>query len=110
MSVSLLSNLARVAFAICLAAAGAALASEETKVLYRVEPGFPQEAMVAGADKGRVRARLTIDASGEVSRVEIVEAAPRRVFDRVVTRTLAQWRFNNGADGRAFEVDIQFQR
>ena len=110
MYVSLISNVARVAFAICLAASGAVLASEETKVVSRVEPGFPHEALAAGVDKGRVRARLTIDARGEVSRVEIIEANPRRVFDRVVTRTLAQWRFNGGAEGRAFEIEVDFQR
>ena len=110
MSVSLLSKVARATLAIGLAAASTVFASEDTKVISRIEPGFPYEATAAGIDKGRVRARLTIDAKGEVSRVEIIDANPRRVFDRVVTRTLAQWRFNAGADGRAFEIDIDFQR
>ncbi len=112
MSVSLFSKTARVALVICVAAAAGAVvaADEETKVVSRSEPGFPREALAAGAEKGHVHARLTIDAKGEVSRVEIVEANPQRIFDRAVTRTLAQWRFNSGADGRAFDVDVDFQR
>ena len=35
--------------------------------------------------KGTVRARLTIDAAGRVTNVAIVDAQPRRVFDRAVT-------------------------
>lgn len=96
--------------AVVLALSAQAYAADETKVVSRIEPEFPHEAVAVGADKGRVRARMTIDASGEVKRVEIVEANPRRVFDRAVTRALAQWRFNSGADGRSYEIDVDFQR
>jgi protein TonB len=57
-----------------------------------------------------VRARMTIDATGEVTRVEILDASPRRLFDRVVVRTLSQWKFAPGADRRAVEIDIDFRR
>jgi protein TonB len=75
-----------------------------------VQPEFPREAISAGAEKGHVRARLTIDSSGEVTRVEIVESNPRRLFDRAVVKTLSQWRYAPGPDARSTEIDVDFQR
>jgi TonB family protein len=89
---------------------GARAASADATPLARVEPEFPREALMAGADKGHVRARMTIDAAGEVVRVEILEANPRRLFDRAVLKTLSQWKFTPGTDGRFSEIDIDFHR
>ena len=75
----------------------------------KVEPEFPREAQLASIDKGRVKARLTIDATGEVTRVDIVDANPRRVFDRAVTRSLSQWRYEPGAAGRTVDVELDFK-
>jgi periplasmic protein TonB len=101
---------ARLALALALAYAGTALASDDLKLLSRVDPEYPREAMQAGVDRGRVKARMTVDGSGEVVRVEILEASPRRVFDRAVVRTLSQWKFNRGGSARSMEVDIDFSR
>ena len=76
----------------------------------RIDPEFPREAMSAGADTGKVKAKMTIDASGEVTRVEIIEANPRRLFDRAVVKTLSQWKFAPGSDGRSMEIDVNFRR
>jgi protein TonB len=76
----------------------------------RVDPEFPREAVSAGADTGKVKARMTIDATGEVTRVEIIEANPRRLFDRAVVKTLSQWKFSPGSDGRTMEIDVNFRR
>ncbi len=76
----------------------------------RVDPEFPREALSAGADTGKVKARMTIDATGEVTRVEIIEANPRRLFDRAVVKTLSQWKFAPGNDGRTMEIDVNFHR
>lgn len=94
----------------CLAFLSTHSFAEDLKPLTRIAPEFPREATAAGADKGHVRARVTIEASGEVSRVEIVEAAPRRLFDRVVVRSLSQWRYPAGTAGRTADVDVEFQR
>ena len=99
-------------------AAGAAFAgvlslpvfAADATVVNKVEPEFPREAIQAGADKGIVKARMTVDGTGEVVRVEILEAQPRRVFDRAVIKTLSQWRFNAGASGRTVEIDVNFTR
>ena len=85
-------------------------AAGDAKVVTRVDPEFPREALQAGAEKGRVKARMTVSSSGEVVRVEILDAEPRRVFDRAVVKTLALWRFDNGSDGRAVEIDVEFKR
>ena len=82
----------------------------DATLVSRVEPEFPREAVQAGADRGVVKARMTLDGSGEVTRVEVLEANPRRVFDRAVVKTLSQWKFNPGNAGRAVEIEIEFKR
>jgi periplasmic protein TonB len=78
-------------------------------VLSRERPQFPKEAARTGVDSGRVRAKLMIDASGSVSSVVIVEAAPSRIFDRSVIQALSQWKFNPGEAGRTYETEINFK-
>jgi protein TonB len=100
-------------FAAVAAFAGAFSAgafAADTQLVSKVDPEFPREAVQAGADKGLVKARMTVDGSGEVVRVEILESQPRRVFDRAVVKTLSQWRFNAGATGRTVEIDVNFTR
>ena len=87
----------------------AALASADIKPINRVEPEFPREAALAGSEEGKVRARMTLDGAGEVTRVEIVEATPRRVFDRAVVRALSQWKYPSGSAGRIVDVNINFE-
>jgi protein TonB len=105
-------KLARLAVAALFASACSlpALAASDAQVVSKVEPEFPREAVQAGVDKGVVKARMTVDGSGEVTRVEVLEAQPRRVFDRAVVKTLSQWRFNSGSAGRLVEIDVNFNR
>jgi periplasmic protein TonB len=99
-----------IALATCVGAMSVAAVAADVQVVSKVDPEFPREAVQAGADKGMVKARMTVDGSGEVVRVEILEAQPRRVFDRAVVKTLSQWRFNAGAAGRTVEIDVNFTR
>lgn len=78
-------------------------------VVAREQPEFPREAMRAGIDTGNVRARLSINAAGDVTEVSILQAQPPRVFDRSVKQALARWKFNAGADGRSYETDVGFK-
>jgi protein TonB len=105
------ARMARAAAAIAIAA-GMSFAAfgADAQLVSKVDPEFPREAVQAGADKGLVKARMTVDQSGEVVRVEILEAQPRRVFDRAVVKTLSQWKFNPGANGRTVEIDVNFTR
>ena len=88
----------------------AAAAPAAARLVTRVDPEFPREAVQAGVEKGSVRARMTLDEKGAVSRVEVVDATPRRVFDRAVIRALSQWTFNEGTAGRTVEMEVEFKR
>jgi protein TonB len=93
-----------------LTAAFPSTAAADLRPVHRVDPEFPIEAQKAGAQKGTVTARMTLDAAGKVTNVEIVDALPRRLFDRAVTRALADWRYAEGAAGRTVEVEIAFKQ
>lgn len=75
----------------------------------REAPDFPREAIALGLATGNVKARLTVDAQGNVGSVDIVEAS-HRSFDRAVREALAHWRFEPGSAGRTTTVDIAFKR
>ena len=94
---------------IAMASALPALA-QDLRPVHRVDPEFPGEAIKAGAQKGKVTARMTLDAGGKVTKVEIVDALPRRLFDRAVQRALADWRYAEGSAGRVVEVEIAFKQ
>lgn len=79
-------------------------------VVAREQPEFPRDAARQGVESGAVRARLTINASGDVTNVAIVQARPLRVFDRAVTNALSRWKFNAGAEGRTYETEVSFTR
>ena len=78
------------------------------KVVKKVPPEFPAEATKKGISAGSVKAKLTIEADGKVSDVEIVEAEPKRVFDRAVKAALMEWKFEPGEKG-THEVKLVFK-
>jgi TonB family protein len=92
------------------AARPAASADTSVTVVNREQPAFPREAIRSGVESGTVRARVSINAAGDVSNVAILDSRPARVFDREVSNALRRWKFNPGADGRTFETEINFQR
>ena len=98
------------ALATLVGALSASAYASDAQIVSKVDPEFPREAVQAGADKGLVKARMTVDGTGEVVRVEILDSQPRRVFDRAVVKTLSQWRFNAGSTGRTVEIDVNFTR
>jgi protein TonB len=85
-------------------------APSPARLLSKVDPDFPREAIQAGADNGSVKARMTLDAGGNVTKVDVVEATPRRLFDRAVVRALSQWKFSEGSSGRTVETEVEFKR
>ena len=74
----------------------------------RVEPVYPREAIKDNIASGKVVARLQVDEKGLVTNVTIVEANPRRVFDREVVRALSQWKFKPEGDRYIAEIEITF--
>ena len=108
-NVSRIARIAILALAAIVAATIRQSGAESARVLSRVDPEFPREAQQAGAEKGVVKARMILDGGGNVTKVEIVEANPRRLFDRSVVRALSAWKFNEGPAGRTYEQEIAFQ-
>ena len=74
----------------------------------RVEPIYPREAIKDNIASGKVVARLQVDEKGLVTNVTIVEANPRRVFDREVIKALSQWKFKPEGDRYIAEIEITF--
>jgi periplasmic protein TonB len=74
----------------------------------RVEPVYPREAIKDNISNGKVVARLQVDEKGLVTNVTIVEANPRRVFDREVIRALSLWKFKPEGDRYIAEIEITF--
>jgi protein TonB len=83
----------------------AAPRAPNTRPIYREQPDFPAEAARADITSGTVRARMSVDPSGRVVKVEILDARPRKVFDRAVMTALARWKFEPA--GTPFTVDTQ---
>jgi len=74
----------------------------------RVEPVYPREAIKDNISNGKVVARLQVDEKGLVTGVTIVEANPRKVFDREVIRALSQLKFKPEGDRYIAEIEITF--
>lgn len=100
--------LARSAIALALVAA-AALAHADAKVLKKVAPEYPNEAVKKNITAGSVRAKMNIAGDGKVSGVEVVEAEPKRVFDRVAIDALSQWKFEATGAVQTHEVKLVFK-
>lgn len=79
------------------------------KVIKKVPPDFPREASSKGITQGTVKAKLNIEADGKVSSVEILEADPKRVFDRAVTSALMDWKFEPPGEKTTHEVKLVFK-
>jgi protein TonB len=84
--------------------------SAAVRPIHRVDPEFPRWAFRAGVNRGIVSARVTVDADGRVTTVEIVNAEPKRLFDEAVVQALSQWRYVEGRAGRSIDVEIAFAR
>ncbi len=69
--------------------------------IVRIEPKYPVQAARDGL-QGWVKMRFTILEDGSVGDVEVVEAEPKRVFDREAIRALKRWKYSpKVVDGKA---------
>ncbi|MCV2356127.1 energy transducer TonB [Paucibacter sp. B2R-40] len=103
------STLTRAAALFCtgLALAFSAQAAAP-KIMKKVPPEFPAEAAKASVSSGVVKAKMSIDPDGAVTGVDILEAQPRKVFDKAVTRALMDWRFEASGEKQSHEVKLVF--
>ncbi len=66
--------------------------NQQAMPLYRVEPRYPTKALKRGAE-GYVVMKFTIDPTGKPIDVEVVEANPKRMFEREAIRALKKWKY-----------------
>ncbi len=89
--------------------AAASLAHADAKVLKKVAPEYPGEAIKKNISAGSVRAKIAIAGDGKVSGVEVVEAEPKRIFDRAAIEALSQWKFEGTGAAQTHEVKLVFK-
>ena len=72
--------------------AGNPLAEGDVLPIVRIDPQWPREALIEGIE-GYVVVEVTIGADGSVKDVRVIQAEPRRMFDRNVIRAVLKWKF-----------------
>ncbi|RTZ16773.1 energy transducer TonB [Vibrio aquaticus] len=75
--------------------------SQQAMPLYRVEPRYPAKALKRGAE-GYVVMKFTIGPTGKPTDIEVLEAKPKRMFEREAVRALKKWKYQpQVVDGKA---------
>jgi periplasmic protein TonB len=106
-----LSSLAPVAAAVLLGLSSAsALAQATPKIVKKVPPEFPAEAVRKGVDRGVLKAKVTIDEKGVPTDVAIVDTQPpkARILNDTVSESLKSWRFEGQGKSTSFELQVVF--
>jgi protein TonB len=83
-------------------------AHAELKQIKRVEPVYPPEAARAGTN-GFVEVEFTVDATGKVATVSVVNAKPTRTFESAAVKAVKQWTFAPGGEGGRGKVRLDFK-
>lgn len=65
---------------------------QETRPVVRMQPKYPTAAARDGVE-GWVILSFSIDKVGNVIDIEVVDAEPKRIFDREARRALAKWKY-----------------
>ncbi|WP_162063010.1 energy transducer TonB [Vibrio taketomensis] len=66
--------------------------NQQVMPLYRVEPRYPAKALRRGTE-GYVVLKFTIDPTGRPIDVEVLDANPRRMFEKEAVRALKKWKY-----------------
>ncbi len=79
------------------------MGNQQALPLYRVEPRYPNNALKRKIE-GYVIMRFTIDETGRPKDIEVVEADPKRMFEREAIRALRNWKYQPKVEnGRSIE-------
>lgn len=82
----------------------------EATPIVRIEPRYPIQAARDGKE-GWVRLSFTINEVGGVEDVDVMEAEPKRVFDREAKRALRKWKYKpkivDGKPVKQFNMKVQ---
>lgn len=75
--------------------------NQQVMPLYRVEPQYPSKALQRGVE-GYVILRFTIDELGKTRDIQVLEANPKRYFEREAISALRHWKYQpKTVDGQA---------
>ena len=76
--------------------------NQQAMPLYRVEPRYPAKALKRGAE-GFVVLKFTIDPTGRPTDIEVLDANPKRMFEKEAMRALRKWKYQpKVVDGTSF--------
>lgn len=85
-------DMAGIGVEVGLPAIGEFSANQQAMPLYRVEPRYPSRAMKQGA-QGWVKMSFTIDTLGRPIDIKIMDAKPRRLFNKSAVKALRKWKY-----------------
>jgi periplasmic protein TonB len=93
-----------------LGGVGAMRRDGDATPIVRIEPKYPVQAARDGKE-GWVRLSFTINEVGGVDDVEVLEAEPKRIFDREAKRALRKWKYKpkivDGKPEKQFGMKVQ---
>ncbi|MCW8092888.1 energy transducer TonB [Alteromonas sp. ASW11-130] len=91
-----------------IGAVGAMQSDGEATPVVRIDPRYPPEAARDGRE-GWVRLSFTINEVGGVEDIEVIDADPKRLFDREARRALRKWKYRPKiVDGKAVKQPNMF--
>ncbi|RDV25134.1 energy transducer TonB [Alteromonas aestuariivivens] len=91
-----------------IGAVGAMQSDGEATPIVRIDPKYPPEAARDGKE-GWVRLQFTINEVGGVEDIEVLDADPKRIFDREARRALRKWKYKPKiVDGKAVRQENMF--